>query len=153
MPPERDPKQRNPWALTAWQSQFLPCTSSPCGVQAAADPMVLSGSGGFCPSLGPSVVSGQAGDSSLIFKQALLLSLDDWASLSSSCNWVLGAFLPWAWQGFSESSWYSAGKFTTHSLRLQWSWLLRLSKLYKHISLYIWVVYHYMKQQIFLHFD
>jgi len=64
-------------AITPLQSKFPPHASSPRGVQVAADPMVLFGSEGFCPSLGPSVVSGQAEDSSLIFREALLLSVDD----------------------------------------------------------------------------
>jgi len=84
--PERDPEQRNPWAIIPLQFKFLPCTNSPCGVQAAADPMVLFGSGGFCPLLAPSIVSGQAEDSFLIFREALLLSMDELTSLSSSCN-------------------------------------------------------------------
>jgi len=48
--------------------------------------MVLFGSGVFCPSLGPSIVSGQAEDSSPISKETLLLSIDDFIFLSCSCN-------------------------------------------------------------------
>jgi len=77
VPPERDPKQRNPWKTTALQSKFLPRTSSPHDAQAAADPMVLFGSGVCCPSRGPSIVSGKAEDYFHIFREALLLSMDD----------------------------------------------------------------------------
>jgi len=85
-PSERDAEHRNPWAIIPLQSKFLPCTSSPHGVQAAGDPVVLFGSGVFHPSLGPCIVSGQAEDSFLVFREALLLSVNDLSSLSSSCN-------------------------------------------------------------------
>jgi len=57
LPLEREPKQRNPWAIIPPQSKFPPRMS---GVQAAADPMVSFGSGGICPSLEPIIVFGQA---------------------------------------------------------------------------------------------
>jgi len=83
-------KQRNAWAVIPLQSIFPPRTSCPHGVQAAADPMGLFGSGGFCSSLGPSIVSGRAEESSLIFTEVLLLSVEDLTSLSSSWNSLQG---------------------------------------------------------------
>ena len=105
--------------------------------------------GAFCSSLGPSILPGQARDSSLIFQEALLLSTDNLRLLCLlAAARSLGPSFYLGWQGFNKSSLYPGGKFTACGLRLQWSEPLVLSKLV--MQIYIWAVYQSTKQQLFL---